>query len=127
MSFLRSRAYQLLLAAIVAFGLAVGAGTVWFYHEFLRDLPDLRGIEDDSAALLAAAEALEAPEPLTADRDQIIAAVTAISATSSAMVAGLRTSDSGEARQSALVAYGNAVREFQLLVAVIVEATTPSP
>jgi len=48
MSFLRSRAYQLLLAAIVAFGLAVGAGTVWFYHEFLRDLPDLRGIEDYS-------------------------------------------------------------------------------
>jgi penicillin-binding protein 1A len=51
MSFLRSRAFQLLLAAIVACGLASGAGAVWFYYEFLGDLPDLRRIEDYSPSV----------------------------------------------------------------------------
>jgi penicillin-binding protein 1A len=51
MSFFGSRAFRALLAAAVVLFLAAGAGGLWFYDEFLRDLPDLRRIEDYRPAL----------------------------------------------------------------------------
>jgi penicillin-binding protein 1A len=46
MSFVGSRRYRVLLAAIVLLFLMAGAGAAWFYDQFLRDLPDLQRIED---------------------------------------------------------------------------------
>jgi len=46
MSFVGSRVFRALLVAM-AIGLVVAVvGGFWFYDQFLRDLPDLRGIED---------------------------------------------------------------------------------
>ncbi len=51
MSFVGSRVIRVLLAAIVVGLLAVLVGAFWFYDQILRDLPDLRGIEDYRPAL----------------------------------------------------------------------------
>jgi penicillin-binding protein 1A len=46
MPLFRSRILRFLLAAAVVCAVVAGAGAVAFYHQFLRDLPDLRRIED---------------------------------------------------------------------------------
>lgn len=46
MSFVGSRFFRVLLAATVVGLVAAVVGGFWFYDQFLRDLPDLRGIED---------------------------------------------------------------------------------
>ena len=51
MSFLQSRTGRSLLILGVIALMAGGAGGYWFYDQFLRDLPDLRRIEDYSPAL----------------------------------------------------------------------------
>lgn len=51
MSFVGSRVIRVLLAALVVCSVAALVGGFWFYDQFLRDLPDLRGIEDYRPAL----------------------------------------------------------------------------
>ena len=51
MSFFRSRAWRFLLALGVVALLGGAASGYWFYDRFLRDLPDLRRIEDYRPAL----------------------------------------------------------------------------
>ena len=46
MALRRSRVMRLLLGGIILAGLGAGAAAVAFYLAFLRDLPDLRTLED---------------------------------------------------------------------------------
>jgi len=46
MAFLRSRAFQWVLASAVLLAVAGAAGAIAFYLAFVRDLPDLRTVED---------------------------------------------------------------------------------
>ena len=46
MAFARFRIGRIIVVALLLFSLAGVAGGFWFYDEFLRGLPDLRGIED---------------------------------------------------------------------------------
>ena len=48
MAFVQSRKFRALLAGGVLLGLLAAAGAIAFHHQFLRDLPDLRRIEDYS-------------------------------------------------------------------------------
>ena len=51
MSFVQSRRFRMLLAAGAVVVLLAAGGGLWFYQEFLSDLPDLRRIEDYRPAL----------------------------------------------------------------------------
>ena len=51
MSLFRSRILRFLLASALFCAVAAVAGAVAFYHQFLRDLPDLRRIEDYKPAV----------------------------------------------------------------------------
>ena len=58
MAFIRSGGFRVVLALVLLLAFCAGAGAAFIYATFLRDLPDLRSIEDpDMTSLNASPEA----------------------------------------------------------------------
>jgi hypothetical protein len=93
----------------------------------------LRELETDAALLLAAVQEITPPDDFASAMDQLSATAGDLSAAASAMVAGLRVADSGEARQAAQTQFRESVETFQNLAAGIratgttTTTTTTSP
>ncbi len=91
---------------------------------FQDSLEGFRQIETDAALLLVTVQETQPPEQFTAVMDQLTAGATNISASASALVAGLLATDSGQARQAAMEQFRTDVRSFETTVAETVATAT---